>query len=410
MNRWLPLSNGLVVGPLWVLVLTTALGPLLPARAAAPELRRFDSEQYVVHTTLDRAEAAHWARHMDAVFREYSWRFRAFVPRQHEPNDLYLFKTRQEYLDFLAAKDIVATNSGGLFVVRGDFSGLFTWTQDKSRSTSIQTLQHEGFHQFAWNFIGHTLPIWVNEGLAQYFEDGILVGERKMHLGLVNERRIALVKAAVAEQRAVELRDLLTMTADQWHQTLRDDPEAAALNYAQSWALCFFLIHGDEGRYRTDFEQYLHFVAERMDSDEAFTTAFRTKPLQHEWKKYVLDLEPDPLTTALSRLEFLGQALRFLQAHDHPTPRTLKTLMGQLQAMRYRMWISSHGIRFEHDARDAENFQYTRPNGVVRAFKLLAPARNDLPPRIVAPGLRPEPMLVWSRDEDDQLVQDVQFR
>jgi len=40
----------------------------------------------------------------------------------------------------------------------------------------------------------------------------------------------------------------------------------------------------------------------------------------------------------------------------------------------------------------------------------LEPARDDLPPRLSAPGLDPTPMLVWSRDDQGKLIQDLVFQ
>ena len=42
--------------------------------------------------------------------------------------------------------------------------------------------------------------------------------------------------------------------------------------------------------------------------------------------------------------------------------------------------------------------------------RVSAPERNDLPPRINAPGLRPEPTLVWKRDPQGALIQDIVFK
>ena len=66
-------------------------------------------------------------------------------------------------------------------------------------------LQHEGFHQFAFNHIGEALPTWINEGLAQYFEDAIIVGD-KMTTGLANARRVEQVKQALEDGRAMDFK------------------------------------------------------------------------------------------------------------------------------------------------------------------------------------------------------------
>ena len=70
----------------------------------------------------------------------------------------------------------------------------------------------------------------------------------------------------------------------------------------------------------------------------------------------------------------------------------------------------THGLTIEMAATDPDLYRYQRHDGSTGQFRLLEATRNDLPPRITAPGLRPEPTLVWSRDADGKLVQDIEYR
>ena len=109
-------------------------------------------------------------------------------------------------------------------------------------------------------------------------------------------------------------------------------------------------------------------------------------------------------------MEFLGEALRFMDQRDEPAPKTIKQLRDSLQARRFVLTRSSHGITTETAADDPDLYRYLRRNGTMALFKLLEPSRNDLPPRITATGLHPEPTLVWSRDNEGNLVQDIEYR
>jgi hypothetical protein len=325
---------------------------------------------------------------------------------------LYLLRTVDEYLRFMKSQDIDAKNTGGMFFFSPKLQGLATWTQGRSRSQTLQVLQHEGFHQFAFNYLGRGLPTWINEGLAQYFEDAIIAGD-KMTTGLANERRVTQVRHALQTDTAIDFEVLVGIASDEWADTLRGQPYRASLLYAQSWSIVYYLIHGENGKYQAAFASYLQKVSSGRDSADAMRDAFGTDdltPLARQWAAFAAQQQPDPINTAASRMEFLGEALKFMYQRGETAPRTLGLLRESLQARNFVLTRQSHGITVEMKADDPDLYRYQRRNGSTGLFKLLEPSRDDLPPRITATGLRPEPTLVWSRDPDGNLMQDIEYR
>ncbi len=402
----------MTVRRLYLLVWCLSALSAAPLWAGPPDLTRYASRHYLIHTDLTKDEVKVFGRHMDAIFEQYRRRFASFERRGDARMPLYLFRQHQDYIDFLDDHGINARNSGGMFFVREHLQGLATWTQGRTRSQTFIVLQHEGFHQFAWRHLGENLPVWVNEGLAQYFEDAIIVGDR-MKVGLANARRIELVRHAIRNGRCLDLDELVSVTEEDWGRTLNHDPERAAVLYAQSWSIVYYLVHGENGQQQDNFEQYLAMISGRYDNQRAFKAAFGVRQLmglEDQWRGFALSHQPDPINTTASRLEFLGVALRFLQERGEPMPDSLDQLRENLQARRFRVTRSSHGLTQEVHASDNDLFGFPRGNGSTGRFLLLAPMRDDLPPRITAPGLSPEPTLVWSRDQEGQLVQEIAFR
>ena len=396
----------------WLFALEVLLTGAVTGNAQAQELKAYQSRHYIIHTNLSREEVVPYGHHMDTVFDQFKDRFRQFQTRGIPHMPLYLLRTEQQYHRFIATQNINARNTGGMFFYSPKAQGLATWTQGRSRSQTFQVLQHEGFHQFAFNYLGQELPIWINEGLAQYFEDAIIVGER-MSTGYANARRVAQVKHALENGKAMDFATLIGLTTDQWNQTLSGDSNAAAVMYAQAWSATYFLIHGENQRYQNDFAHYLQLVSGGAGSHDAFGEAFGTNdltPLARRWEQYALQQTPDPINTAATRMEFLGEALRFMQEKNEPLPRTLGRLRAALHKKHFVLTRRTHGMTIEMDGTDPQLYRYQRDNGSVGLFRLLEPARNDLPPRITAPGLSPEPTLVWSRDEQGNLVQDIEYR
>ena len=393
----------------WLIV-----GVLLAASAHAevPTLHRFNSRAYNIQTNLSRREVRPFADHMDKVFAAYRQRFEGFRARDTGDMPLILLRTRQQYMQYMQRRDVNAKNSGGMFFVLGDESGLVTWTADRPRSKTFEVLQHEGFHQFAHNYLGRRLPIWINEGLAEYFQDAVVVG-RKMEIGLADARRIQIVKNALRDGDAVRFSELINIDHDQWRRTLRTAPKRATLLYAQSWSVVYFLIHGDDQKYQSAFNTYLNLVSRGKQSRAAFQQAFGVEslaPAADRWRAFAKRQQPDALNVALTRLQFLGRGLRYLHERDEPLPDSLAGLKRELQRRSFRLTYKSHAIRTTYRAKNDQLYRFTRDNGSTGAFELLEASRNDLPPRITARGLRPQPMLVWSRNEEGELVQDVRFR
>ncbi len=375
-------------------------------------LRVFASRHYHIHTDLQRTDVVPIGRHMDAIHAQYNARFAGFRTRDQAPMPLYLFRTREAYHAFLAAHDLASDHSGGMFFVTPKVSGLATWVEGNSRSRTLSVLQHEGFHQFAWRHLGPTLPVWVNEGLAQYFEDAILIDGR-LTLGLANAGRVQRVREALETGEALPLSELLGLTAARWGQTLREEPGRSELLYAQAWSVAYFLIHADEGRYRRAFGTYLEKLAQELDAERAFAEAFGVRSLagmEQAWRSFAAMQQADPVSTAALRLEFIGTALRYLHENDQPTPATLPELRDHLRSRGFSVTRTSHGLSQTLSATEDDLFTYTRPGGSATDFVMLEASRDDLPPRVTAPGLRPEPTLIWSRDDAGKLVQDIAYR
>lgn len=389
------------------------LACLLQATAAhALEFQTARSRHYTVHTNGSGVVATEMAKHMDKVFAEYSRRFKSFEPKRTERMDLYLIQTREQYIRFLSEKGIPAGNSGGLFAVSPTFSGLITFMEDRPRSETLKVLQHEGFHQFAFNYIGHNLPSWINEGLAQYFEDGIMINGR-MRLGVPDAYRQQLVKKALRENRLVPFDEVLGMTSKEWLATLQRNQQKSAMLYAQSWSICYFLIHARNGRYRPALETYLRAVANGAGQEDAFVKAYGgtdTEDMEARWREAVVETEPDPLSVAVNNLEFLGQGLLALRKTGAKEPDSFSELETMLRRGSFRVTKMMHGMSMTVTSEDETLFRYLDSKGRTMPFVLKRTESKDYPPTLIAPKVQPTPSLYWTKDPDGDLVPEIRWR
>src|SRR6266567_889582 len=157
----------------WILFigLTIVLGSSV-ARAAHPELRTVQSKYYLLHSDLDDALLYDLGTRMDAMYAEYSRRLSDFdLKEDRKPLDAYLFAKKGDYTTFTDSRYL---HTGGIFMAGKNQLAAYLEGQ---RDTLRRTLQHEAFHQFAYKAIGANIPIWLNEGMAQLFEEAIWTGD-----------------------------------------------------------------------------------------------------------------------------------------------------------------------------------------------------------------------------------------
>jgi hypothetical protein len=275
-DRRLPLGSLLIV-----LLMVASATPTVHA-----QLNTFESRFYKVHTPMSPRQVKPLAHHMDVVFAHYKKRFKNFDPRNNKLQPLFMFETRQQYVKFMQQHGFNAKNSGGMFFVSREIRGLATWATGRSKERVFGVLQHEGFHQFAWNYIGPNLPQWVNEGLAQYFEDAKIQG-RHIELGQPDRRRVRRLEKAARDNELMSLQRVITLSNEQWNQVLNSSQSQGSVMYAQAWSMVFFLIHGDGERYQDAFKQYLHILADGKSNKQAVEAAFQTNSFRAMHRRWV---------------------------------------------------------------------------------------------------------------------------
>lgn len=220
---------------------------------------------------------------MDATGVEYYRLFAGFRGLVQRRPRLRVYATREEYLAAIlkvAPPEFSATS--GLF-----FTGDETvYCYEKPDVEFV--LKHECFHQFAFYVIQGSLPMWVNEGLAEYFSEGTFDQKTgTLQLGATPRERLMLLKAARDAHSMMTIEHLLKIDGRGWAHNL--GTEKAPLEYTQAWSLCHFLIHADGGKYEPYFGQFLHQMDQGLDSDTAFKRVFGVDilPLQTKYDEYV---------------------------------------------------------------------------------------------------------------------------
>jgi hypothetical protein len=135
---------------------------------------------------------------------------------------------------------------------------------DERARHMLRTLYHEGFHAFLDQFLLEEelvkkVPRWLNEGLAQYFEEARVEGSRLI-LGQENRPKIAFLRKACREGKLVPMPKMLTAGAEDYLVRDTSDIENSTKHYLQAW--CLIHLASEKGRVTKEaLERFVRAVA-----------------------------------------------------------------------------------------------------------------------------------------------------
>ena len=153
----------------------------------------------------------------------------------------------------------------------GTFQRTSTTTQvtvraDLVRNGDLRIVYHEYFH-FLVDRVGPRPPVWLNEGLAEYWGNTRLTPDAA-EVGLPNAAYIAILR----DRKLLPIELLVSVDHSSEYYRERRKQE---LFYAQSWALVHYLLLGDKsGEGRRQFFEYLRYLDGGAESRDAAVQAF----------------------------------------------------------------------------------------------------------------------------------------
>jgi len=146
-------------------------------------------------------------------------------------------------------------------------------------------LNHEAFHQYIHYAIGEVdLHIWFNEGHADYYGGGDVIGDRVVIKP--NKMRVDTIRSHVRAGTHVPLKKLLRMSQREYYSN-------PLLCYAEGWSLVYFFYKGlsSDHPWRNVLPTYYRTLLETGDQNKALEAAFKGVDLallEEAWKKYTV--------------------------------------------------------------------------------------------------------------------------
>ena len=238
--------------------------------------QRSTGKSFLVRTELNGRSARLFAKEADAALAQYERRLGA-LPEGQEKRKLYVFSASGGYYKYIeGVEQSNAENTLGVFSPR--LKQILLWDQVE-RPFTIMVLRHEVMHSYMDVMLGGS-PIWLSEGMAEYFANGVQRGGRwtegqevKEHLDAF--RYLGLRKLSI-EQLIYLDRSIFMENADYC--------------YPISWAFVRYLLNSTDVNKQL-FGKLWSLLEGKTDDGTALHQVFDAVDLDALNDKFWLDLE-----------------------------------------------------------------------------------------------------------------------
>ena len=248
---------------------------------AQPQLGVYEGRYYVIHTDLTGDDLREAELRMTKMAEEYRVRTKDFSGTIGHKFPFFLYKNADDYYAAGGQK-----GSGGFFDPNNDT--LSAIADEKIGDYAWTVVQHEGFHQFARAVIGGELPIWVNEGMAEYFGEGVFTGDGFV-TGVIPPERLQRVREQLRGKQFKSIKNMMLLPHAAWNKDLKMG------NYDQAWSMVQFLAHGENGKYQQAFGGFMRAISTGQQWQQAWQANFGSaEGFEQKWRQYWLNLPDNP--------------------------------------------------------------------------------------------------------------------
>ncbi|HWE86718.1 MAG TPA: tetratricopeptide repeat protein [Terracidiphilus sp.] len=228
-----------------------------PSRASAPQWLQISSPHFTLYT--DGGEKK--GRHLLDQFERMRWVFRTLFPNVNDPvSPVIVIATRDkqgfqalEPAAYLAKGQIVL---GGLFLKTQDQNYVLVRLDVENEEHPFAIVYHEYTH-FEFSASIGWMPLWLNEGMAQFFENSE-IRDKDVRMGEPSTESVM----ALRQSGLIPLPVLLKVdaTSPYYHQE-----QKGTLFYAESWALTHMLMIDDRMHKTAHLDDYMRLLAQHQD-------------------------------------------------------------------------------------------------------------------------------------------------
>ncbi len=200
------------------------------------------------------------------------------------PTTVVVFKSHDSYAPFKPGPNIA-----GYFQPGSDVNYITLTTEvrrlpDQFSVSGQQDAFSIIFHEYTHLLVENTfadVPLWFNEGLAEYYSTFSITDDQKVRLGTPIGTHVLLLR----QSKMLPLRTLFKVDHKSPHY---NESNKQGIFYAQSWALMHYLIIGKAGKVE-QLGKFMELLIAKTPLEQAFQQAFGTsmEVMEKELRDYV---------------------------------------------------------------------------------------------------------------------------
>jgi len=249
---------------------------ILSSVPAFAEWRRIESPNFVVVGDVPSSDLREITKRFES-FRDVLARvFTERVISTAVPTVVLVFPSDRAFTPFKPKFNGKPIELSGLFLPGRDVNYI-ALVRDWDEG-SMRVVFHEYAHLITSN-ITRSLPVWLNEGLAEFYSTFETVGDREALIG----RTVPGHLNRLNETRLLTLEELLNVKHE---SSLYNEGDRRSVFYAQSWALTHMLLVAQPTR-RDKLRAYIVSVENGMASTDAWRASFGAEHIDRELQNYI---------------------------------------------------------------------------------------------------------------------------
>jgi tetratricopeptide (TPR) repeat protein len=155
----------------------------------------------------------------------------------------------------------------------GEDENLIVMDISANQERPMSVIYHEYTHLLTSN-TPRDWPLWLKEGLAELYSS-FEVFNGVVLLGAPISHHVTMLR----QKTFIPLKDLLSVRRG---SSLYNERERKGIFYAESWALCHYMMVGDSNAREPQMVEYTALINQGVDSEKAFAQAFKTDAAQIE--------------------------------------------------------------------------------------------------------------------------------
>src|SRR5256714_2010920 len=268
--------------PLRPAILGIALALFLTAAASSATAKdtwtSVHSKNFTLVGNASEKEIRQVANRLEQFRQVFGLLFPTITLNSPAPTTVIVFKSDSSYKPFK-----VNPNVTGYFQSGEDVNYITLTSEKSSEDQPFRTIFHEYVHLLVENTMGATVPLWFNEGLAEYYSTFDIKDDyRRVILGDLIANHVLYLR----ENKFLPLR---TLFAVDYKSPYYNEGNKMNVFYAESWMLMHYLLQGDGQKHRPQLAKFIDLLRANVKMEDAFQQAFQgsIESLEKDFKSYI---------------------------------------------------------------------------------------------------------------------------